>query len=116
MRARARSRSASTSAATTFGLGTPFNLTEGAALLHLVGRLTGFKPKWFSYFIGDAHIYENHLPMLQEQLAREPLPAPKLVLSDRIPDYARPASTSPDGSNWSSRATSAWRATATTCR
>ncbi len=70
------------------GLGTPFNLTEGAALLHLVGRLTGFKPKWFSYFIGDAHIYENHVPMLQEQIAREPLPAPQLVLSDRIPDYA----------------------------
>ena len=70
------------------GLGTPFNLTEGAALLHLVGRLTGFKPKWFSYFIGDAHIYENHVPMLQEQLTREPLPAPQLVLSDRIPDYA----------------------------
>ena len=70
------------------GLGTPFNLTEGAALLHLVGRLTGFKPKWFSYFIGDAHIYENHVPMLQQQLTREPLPAPQLVLSDRIPDYA----------------------------
>ena len=70
------------------GLGTPFNLTEGAALLHLVGRLTGFKPKWFSYFIGDAHIYENHVPMLQEQLTREPLPAPQLLLSDRIPDHA----------------------------
>ena len=70
------------------GLGTPFNLTEGAALLHLVGRLTGFKPKWFSYFIGDAHIYENHVPMLQQQLTREPLPAPQLLLSDRIPDYA----------------------------
>jgi len=70
------------------GLGTPFNLTEGAALLHLVGRLTGYQPKWFSYFIGDAHIYENHVPMLQEQLTREPLPAPRLVLSDRIPDYA----------------------------
>ena len=70
------------------GLGTPFNLTEGAALLHLVGRLTGYRPKWFSYFIGDAHIYENHVAMLQEQLAREPLPAPQLVLSDRIPDYA----------------------------
>lgn len=39
------------------GLGTPFNLTEGAALLHLVGRLTGYKPRWFSYFIGDAHIF-----------------------------------------------------------
>lgn len=70
------------------GLGTPFNLAEGAALLHLVGRLTGYKPKWFTYFIGDAHIYENHLDMLNEQLQREPYPAPKLKLSDRIPDYA----------------------------
>ena len=70
------------------GLGTPFNLTEGSALLHLVGRLTGYKPRWFTYFIGDAHIYENHVDMLQEQLRREPFPAPKLVLSDRIPDYA----------------------------
>ena len=70
------------------GLGTPFNLTEGAALLHLVGRLTGYTPRWFTYFIGDAHIYENHVDMLQEQLRREPFPAPKLVLADRIPDYA----------------------------
>ena len=58
------------------GLGTPFNLTEGAALLHLVGRLTGYTPRWFTYFIGDAHIYENHLPMLREQLSRTPFEAP----------------------------------------
>lgn len=70
------------------GLGTPFNLTEGAALLHLVGRLTGYTPRWFTYFIGDAHIYENHLDMLQEQLKRKPLPSPKLIISDRIPDYS----------------------------
>jgi thymidylate synthase len=70
------------------GLGAPFNLAEGAALLHLVGRLTGYKPKWFTYFIGDAHIYENHLDMLKEQLQREPHPAPQLVISNRIPDYA----------------------------
>ncbi|SAK82474.1 thymidylate synthase [Caballeronia fortuita] len=70
------------------GLGTPFNLTEGAALLHLVGRLTGYKPRWFTYFIGDAHIYENQLDMLHEQLKREPLPSPQLIISDRVPDYA----------------------------
>jgi len=70
------------------GLGTPFNLAEAAALLHLVGRLTGYAPRWLSYFIGDAHIYENHLPMLREQLQREPLPAPRLALSGRIPDFA----------------------------
>jgi thymidylate synthase len=70
------------------GLGAPFNLAEGAALLHLVGRLTGYTPRWFTYFIGDAHIYENHVEMLEQQLQREPYPAPRLVLSDRIPDYA----------------------------
>ncbi|MDP2200831.1 MAG: thymidylate synthase [Methylicorpusculum sp.] len=70
------------------GLGAPFNLAEGASLLHLVGRLTGYTPRWFTYFIGDAHIYENHIDMLQEQLNREPYSAPKLVLSDRIPDYS----------------------------
>jgi thymidylate synthase len=70
------------------GLGAPFNLTEGAALLHLVGRLTGFTPRWFSYFIGDAHIYENHLPMLEEQLQRTPFAPPQLALSPRIPACA----------------------------
>lgn len=78
------------------GLGTPFNLAEGAALLHLIGRLTGYKPRWFTYFIGDAHIYENHLEMVKEQLARDPYPAPKLVLSDRIPDYSETGKYEPE--------------------
>jgi thymidylate synthase len=69
------------------GLGTPFNLTEGAALLHLMGRLSGYTPRWFTYFIGDAHIYENHVEMLRTQLTREPYESPRLVLSDRIPDF-----------------------------
>jgi len=70
------------------GLGAPFNIAEGAALLSLVGRLTGYSPRWFTYFIGDAHIYENHQDMLQEQLKREPYPSPKLVISNRVPDYS----------------------------
>jgi thymidylate synthase len=69
------------------GLGTPFNLTEGAALLSLVGRLTGYTPRWFTYFIGDAHIYENQLDMLQQQLQREPFPSPRLAIDARVPDY-----------------------------
>lgn len=69
------------------GLGAPFNIAEGAALLHLVGRLTGYTPRWFSYFIGDAHIYENHLDMLKEQLTREPLPLPRLAINERVPDF-----------------------------
>ena len=51
-------------------------MAEGAALLHLVGRLTGYNPRWFTYFIGDGHIYENHMDMLKELLEREPFASP----------------------------------------
>ena len=78
------------------GLGTPFNLAEGAALMHLVGRLTGYTPRWFTYFIGDAHIYENHMDMVQEQLKREPLPLPELIISDRVPDFSKTGKYEPD--------------------
>jgi len=70
------------------GLGTPFNLTEGAALLTLVGRLTGYAPRWFTYFIGDAHIYENQLAMLERQLERTPYESPTLAIAERVPSFA----------------------------
>ncbi|MDU0810349.1 MAG: thymidylate synthase [Burkholderia sp.] len=71
------------------GLGTPFNMVEGAALLSLIGRLTGYTPRWFTYFIGDAHIYENQIDMLQHQLDRNPYESPRLVISDRVPEYIK---------------------------
>ncbi|GJI87170.1 thymidylate synthase [Duganella hordei] len=78
------------------GLGTPFNLAEGAALMHLVGRLTGYTPRWFTYFIGDAHIYENHMDMVKEQLTRTPFPAPRFIISDRVPDFAKTGKYEPE--------------------
>ena len=78
------------------GLGMPFNVAEGAALLHLVGRLTGLKPSRISYFVGDAHIYSNHMDMLNEQLTREPKPLPKLVISDRVPEFAKTGKYQPE--------------------
>lgn len=70
------------------GLGAPFNICEAAVLLALVARLTGYAPRWLSYFIGDAHIYENQLAMLHEQLGRTPYPSPRLAISERIPAFA----------------------------
>jgi thymidylate synthase len=70
------------------GLGTPFNLCEAAVLVALIARLTGYVPRWLSYFVGDAHIYENHVAMLREQLQREPYPLPRLAISPRVPAYA----------------------------
>lgn len=68
-------------------LGGPFNIAEGGLLLELVSRLTGFKAKRVTIFSGDTHVYENHLPMVQEQLSRTPLGAPQLVIDERIPTF-----------------------------
>ena len=38
--------------------------------------------------LGDAHIYADHMEMLEEQLQREPFDLPTLKISDRIPAYA----------------------------
>jgi thymidylate synthase len=69
-------------------LGLPWNLAEGAALLHLFARLTGYRPRWFTWFGADVHLYETHLGAVAVQLGRDPLPLPRLRLSDRIPAFA----------------------------
>jgi thymidylate synthase len=69
-------------------LGLPANTMSEAAMLHLVGRLTGYKPKWLTMYLGDTHIYDSHLEQCRALLEREPLPLPTLKLSDGIPSYA----------------------------
>jgi thymidylate synthase len=49
-----------------------------------------------SVFLGDAHIYANAVDMLQEQLKREPLPLPRLVISENIPEYAKTGKYEPE--------------------
>jgi thymidylate synthase len=70
-------------------LGLPWNLAEGAALLCLFARLTGYAPRWLTWFGADVHIYETHLPAVAEQLERAPHPLPTLAIADRVPAYAQ---------------------------
>jgi thymidylate synthase len=38
----------------------------------------------FVHVLGDAHIYLNHVEQVKEQLDREPLPAPQLLLNPDV--------------------------------
>jgi thymidylate synthase len=70
------------------GLGAPFNMAEAALFMHIVGHLTGYKPKKLSYFIGDAHVYVNQVEYLTELLSNEAKESPVLSISTRVPSYS----------------------------
>ncbi len=63
-------------------LGVPFNISSYALLMYLVAHVCGLEVGDFVYTLGDYHIYRNHLAQVEELLAREPFPLPKLEILD----------------------------------
>ena len=49
----------------------------------MIAKECGYEPGEFSHTIIDAHIYENHIEGLKEQLIREPLKLPKVKIADK---------------------------------
>jgi thymidylate synthase len=87
-------------------LGVPYNIAGYAFVLSLLAHLSGLRPGIFSHMLVDAHFYcakpdgtmgdgvggdgkpfredQNHVPMIEEQLRREPRKLPRLTISDDI--------------------------------
>ncbi len=53
-------------------LGLPFNISSYALLLHLLAKEAGLKEGRLVGFLGDTHIYSNHIEGIKEQLERNP--------------------------------------------
>ena len=73
-----------------FGLGVPFNIASYSFLTHLLAHHCDLKVKEFIHFIGNTHIYEDHIQPLKEQMIREPKPFPKIIIKnkyDSIDEY-----------------------------
>ncbi len=63
-------------------LGVPFNIASYALLLLMVAKVTGLEPGEFIHTLGDAHIYNDHLPQMQLQLSRTVKPLPKMSIKN----------------------------------
>ncbi len=63
-------------------LGVPFNISSYALLTHMLAHACGLEAGEFVYTLGDYHIYLNHLEQVEQLLAREPLPLPRLEIRD----------------------------------
>ena len=65
-------------------LGVPFNIASYALFTHLLAQVCELDVGELVISFGDAHIYNNHIEQVNEQLKRKPLPLPTLKLNPDI--------------------------------
>jgi len=76
-------------------LGLPFNVVQYAVLCYIFAQVVGVKPGQFTFMTNDAHVYENQIPGIKEQIRRydrakkfgELPPPPRLWLNPEIKDF-----------------------------
>ena len=64
-----------------------WNVCQYAVLLHMLAQVCGMKAGELVHVIADAHIYDRHIPMVEELIKREPYPAPDFWLNPEVKDF-----------------------------
>jgi len=59
-------------------LGLPFNIASYGCLLHLLAKEAGLSEGKLIGFLGDTHIYINHIDAIRRQIARVPKALPQI--------------------------------------
>ncbi|MGN1114991.1 MAG: thymidylate synthase [Candidatus Ornithomonoglobus sp.] len=64
-----------------------WNVVQYSALLIMIAKATGFEPGELVHVIADAHIYDRHIPVIEEIIANKPYDAPILHVADKTDFY-----------------------------
>ena len=64
-----------------------WNVMQYAVLVHFLARASGLEAGELVHVIADAHIYDRHVPVVEELIARTPYEAPRLWLDPAVTDF-----------------------------
>ena len=64
-----------------------WNVVQYALLVHMFAQVSGLGVGEFVHVIADAHIYDRHVDMIREVIAKQPLPAPRLVMDKSVTNF-----------------------------
>lgn len=64
-----------------------WNVVQYAALVHMFAQVSNLEVGEFVHVIADAHIYDRHVPIVEELIARETFEVPKLIINPDVKDF-----------------------------
>lgn len=64
-----------------------WNVCQYAILTHMMAQIAGLKAGTLMHVIADAHIYDRHVPVVEEIIKNTAKPAPKLVIDKSVDDF-----------------------------
>ena len=64
-----------------------WNVVQYSVLVMMFARAAGLQAGELVHVIADAHIYDRHIPMIEEMLKNEPRPAPTFVVDPEVTDF-----------------------------
>lgn len=64
-----------------------WNVTQYAVLLHMMAQVSGLKTGELVHVIADAHIYDRHVPLIEEMIEKGPYCAPGFIIDRTIHDF-----------------------------
>ena len=64
-----------------------WNVVQYSVLTMMMAQIAGFEPGEFVHVIADAHIYDRHIPAIEEIISNEPKSAPKFIIDKSVDDF-----------------------------
>ena len=64
-----------------------WNVVQYAALVHMFAQVSGLIPGELVHVIADCHIYDRHIPMVEEMIEKRPFDAPNFRVDPGVTDF-----------------------------